>query len=291
MPGPFILLRETISRFISDSAPRMGAALAFYTALSLSPLLIISFSIVSMIYGDDAARGQIGRELTGLLGSDGARVAQDILASSRDQASGILAIATGIVTLFLGASGVFGELQDALNIVWDVKPKPGRGILEIVRTRFLSFAMVLGTGFLLLVSLILSTFLAAFGTYASGIVPQFAPLMELLNSGGTFVIVTLLFALIFKILPDAHIAWRDVWFGSLVTAGLFTIGKILIGIYIGNAGVGSGFGAAGSLIALLVWVYYAAQILLFGAELTRVVALARGHDAVPKGQAESRLAA
>lgn len=283
------MIIEAGKRWMADSAPRMGAALAFYTALSLSPLLIISFSLISLVYGDDAARGLLQYQLRDLLGKDGAEVAQGILASSRDETTGIIAMVVGFFTLFLGASGVFGELQDALNIVWDVKAKPGRAVVEIIRTRFLSFAMVLGTGFLLLVSLLMSAAVAAIGTYATGVLPQFAPLMEILNSSVSFAVVTLMFALIFKVLPDAHIAWTDVWFGALITAALFTIGKIAIGIYIGHAGVGSGFGAAGSLIALLVWVYYAAQILLFGAELTRVAAVERGHvSTVPKACAEKR---
>lgn len=278
--------RQALRCWIDDKAPRMGAALAFYTALSLSPFLVIIFSLIALIYGDEAARGQLSYQIDGLIGTQGAEVVQEILRNSRKPETGFLALFSGITTLFLGASGVFGELQDAMNSIWRVKAKADQGILSLLKTRFFSFAMVMGVGFLLLVSLVISTVIAAAGEFAVTWFPGFTVIAEILNSVFTFAVITILFALIFKVLPDVVLSWSDVWFGSLLTAFLFTIGKILIGLYLGKSGVTSAFGAAGSLVAFLIWIYYATQILLFGAELIKVRVLKNKKDVQPKGMAE-----
>lgn len=268
-----------------DKAPRLGAALAFYSVLSLGPLLLIVISVSGLVFGYEAASGQVVEQLRGLVGNEGAEAIQTVLVNSRRPEAGIFATIVGIITLLIGATGVFGQLQDALNTIWEVKAKPGRGVLWILRKRFLSFAMVLGTGFLLLISLAISAGLAALGQLAVDSLPEI--LMSGINFLISFGVTTLLFAMIFKILPDVHIKWRDVWMGAVITAALFTIGKSLIGIYLGHSALSSTYGASGSLIVLLLWIYYSAQILFLGAEFTQVYArrhgsgLAAARGAVP----------
>lgn len=258
--------------WMDHKAPRLAAALAYYTILSLAPLLVIAVAVAGFVFGEDAARGQVVEQFRGMVGQSGAEAIQSLLEHANKPETGILATVIGVAMLLFGASGVFGELQDALNTVWDVKPKPGRGIREIISDRFLTFAMVLCVGFLLLVSLVLSTALTALDHVLEGLVPGLPVMMRVANILLGFVVVSLLFAMMFKFLPDVRMRWREVWLGAVVTAALFTFGKYLIGLYLGKAGVATPFGAAGSLVALVVWIYYSALILFFGAELTQVMA-------------------
>ena len=278
------ILKEALVAWNEDRVPRLGAALAYYTLFSLAPLLMIVVAVASLVFGEQAAQGQIADEIKGLVGDKGADAIQAILQNAgARKSSGVVATVIGITTLLFGASGVFGELQDALNTIWGVKPKPGRGILGIVRSRFFSFAMVLGIVFLLLVSLVVSAALAAFGKFGGGTVPT--PLFHIVDLVVSIVVVAVLFATIFKILPDVRIAWRDVWIGAFATSVFFTFGKILIGLYLGRSSVGSAFGAAGSLVVVLVWIYYSAQILFLGAELTKAYAHQHAPAVVPTADA------
>ena len=264
------LFKETFKQWGEDKVSRLAAALAYFTVFSIAPLLIIAISVAAFFFGEEAARGQIVDQIQGLMGPEGAAAVESMIANANQVQGGLLATIIGIVTLLFGASGVFGQLQDALNTIWEVAPKPGQGVINFIRARFLSFSMVLIIAFLLLVSLVVSAGVAAAGTYVADIAPILAVLWESINFLVSFGVITLLFAAIYKVLPDVKIAWGDVWMGAAVTALLFTIGRTLIGLYLGNAAVGSAYGAAGSLVVLLVWVFYSAQILLFGAEFTQV---------------------
>lgn len=280
------LLKETAKEWSEDKSSRLAAALAYYTIFSLAPLLIIVIAIAGFIFGKDAAQGEIVGQLQGLLGRDAAQGIQTVLANAGKKSSGgIITTILNFGILIFGASGVFAQLQDAMNTVWEVAPKPGQGIKQVIRTRLLSFSMILVIGFLLLVSLGLSAGLAVVGNLMSNLLPGFGFLWQLLNFAISFGVITLLFAMIFKILPDAKIAWGDVWLGAGLTALLFAIGKLLIGLYLGNASVGSAYGAAGSLVVLLIWVYYSAQIMFFGAEFTQVYARHYGSRIVPADHA------
>lgn len=276
------LLKETFHEWQEDKASRLAAALAYYTAFSIAPLLVIAIAIAAIVFGEEAAQGQIASQLGTLVGKEAAEAIQAMLvSSSRQSGQGIIATVISIALLFFGASNIFTQLQDSLNTIWEVAPKPGRGIKGIVKDRILSFGMVLGIGFLLLVSLILSTVLATLGNYLGGIMPGLHFLWSVLNFLLSFGVITLLFALMFKFLPDVKITWGDVGIGAVITALLFTIGKTLISLYLGNSGVGSTYGAAGSLVVLLLWVNYSAQILFFGAEFTQVYANKYGSQIVP----------
>jgi membrane protein len=266
------ILKETFDKWSTDKAPRLGAALSYYTVFSLVPLLVLSIAIAGLVFGEEAAQQHIMAQIASLLGDKSAASIQEMLQIAHQPSKGLLTSLLAIGTLLLGASGVFQQLQDALNAVWHVEPKEGRGFWGAIKDRFFSFVAVLGTGFLLLVSLILSAALAAFGKLFQGWLPAPEAILHVANFAISFGVITLLFAMIFKFLPDAHVAWRDVWIGAGLTSLLFTIGKFLIGMYLGKADVGSAYGAAGSLVILLVWVYYSGQILLFGAEFTAVYA-------------------
>ncbi len=281
------LLKDTFNEWNEHKAPRLGAALAYYTLFSIAPLLIVVIAMAGLVFGQRAAEGQLVGEIRGLVGDEGAKLIQSMIENARQPASSIAATLIGLATLLLGALGVFAQLQDALNTIWGVAPKPGRGVLSIIQDRLLSFTMVLGTGFLLLVSLIISTALAALGKFFGQLMPIPPFILELINFVMSFAVITLLFALIFKYLPDAHTAWNDVWIGAAVTSLLFTIGKLLIGWYLGNNAVGSTYGAAGSLVVILLWIYYSAQILLFGAEFTQVYANRYGSRIIPHPDAIS----
>ncbi len=259
------LFKQTVSEFSSDKVPRLGAALAYYTIFSLAPLLLIAIAIAGLAFGEEAARNQVFAQLKGVLGPLAAKAVQEMVENAAKPASGAMATVIGIVTLIFGASGVFGQLKEALNTIWDVKPKKTPGILGFIKQRFLSAAMVLGMGFLLLVSLVIDAAIAA-------IVPHGAVVWEALQLIVLLGVVTVLFAAIFRFLPDLKIEWRDVWLGAFLTALLFVIGKFALGLYLGKSAVASTYGAAGSLVVLLLWVYYSAQILLFGAEFTQVYA-------------------
>jgi membrane protein len=279
------ILKQTASDWLDDKAPRLAASLALYTLLSLAPLLILAVSIAGLLFGEEAARGQIAQQLSGILGDKGAVAVQAILANAKAPSSGILGTVVGLGIALFGASGVFGELQGTLNAIWDVDSKPGRGIWGFVRDRFFSFALVLGVAFLLLVSLVVSAGLAVIGAYFSHTLPGGDEVWQVLNFAISLGVTTLLFALIYKVVPDVTIQWRDVWVGATATAMLFTLGKFLIGLYVGRSTVASPFGAAGSVVALVVWVYYSAQILFFGAELTQVYARQHGSRIEPSENA------
>jgi membrane protein len=262
---------------MDDYAPSMGAALSYYTLFSLAPLLIIVIAVAGMVFGQEAAQGEIVAQLRGIMGEEGAVAVEGMLKAAREPTKGVVATIVGIVILLLGATAIFGELQSALDRIWRVPaPKEESGIWHLLRTRLLSFGLVLGLGFMLTVSLVVSAALAALGKWWGGWFQGWDVLLEILNFVVSFGIFTLLFAMIYKIMPRAIIPWRDVWTGAAVTALLFTIGKVLIGLYLGKSSLASGFGAAGSLVVLIAWVYYSAQIFLFGAEYTWVYANQHG---------------
>jgi membrane protein len=271
------LVKESVRAWNDDYAQSMGAALAYYTAFSLAPLLIIVIAIGGLIFGQQAARGEIVDQLTVLLGRQSARTIESLLAAASQPARGALATAVGLVTLFIGATSVLAELQSSLDRIWRM-PAVASGLVPMLRARFFSFGMVVAMGFLLLVSLVFGAVLAALGAW-SGILPGELLLFEAINTIVSFGITTALFAVAYRLLPRARIAWSDVWIGAIATAVLFTLGKFAIGLYIGRAGIASAFGAAGSLIVVLVWVYYSAQIFLLGAEFTWVFAHRHGSRA------------
>ncbi|MBE7550580.1 MAG: YihY/virulence factor BrkB family protein [Anaerolineales bacterium] len=279
------LLKETFSDWSEDKASRLAAALAYYTIFSIAPLIIIVIAVAGLVFGREAAQGQIEGQIQGLVGDQGGELIQEMVQGASNQSTGVIATIIGVATLLFGATGVFGQLQDALNTIWEVTPKPGRGVLGILKDRFISFTMVLGIGFLLTVSLVLSAGLAAASQFTG--LDKIAYLGEAITFFVSFAVITLLFAMIYKILPDVKIAWSDVWIGATVTALLFTIGKLLISLYLGHSALASSFGAAGALVVILVWIYYSAQILFFGAEFTQVYAKRFGsrirpdEDAVP----------
>jgi membrane protein len=283
----FGLLKDAVSDWLDDRAMSMAASLAFYTLLSLAPLLVVAVSVAGLAFGEAAARGEIAQQLRNLMGAEAGSAVESILAHSRATHANVIGTIIGLVILFFGASGVFSELQDSMNAVWRVKVKPGRALVALLKARFMSFAMVLAVAFLLLVSLVVSAGLHVLGTFLAGALPGGVTMWVVLNFAVSFAIISLLFALIFKVVPDAVVAWSDVWVGGVVTALLFTIGKALIGYYLGRATVASPYGAAGSLVVLVIWLYYSAQILFFGAEFTHVHARRHGHRAVPKSDAIS----
>ena len=263
------LLGETFAEWNADRAPRLGAALAYYMVFALAPGLVLVTGLAGFLLGQDAAQAQIIGQVQELVGFSGAQAVQAAIESARD-AGGLAATSFGVVTLLFALWGVFGELQDALNTIWGVTTKPGRGVIGAIKTRFWSITMVVGIGFLLLVSLAASAWLAALGESFARSLPLPAVVMETANALLSFAVITCLFAMIYKLLPDVKVAWCNVWIGAAVTALLFTIGKLLIGLYLGRSAAASVYGAAGSLIVILLWVYYSAQIVFFGAEFTKV---------------------
>ena len=265
------LIRKSMAAWVDDYAPSMGAALAYYTLFSIAPLLMIAIAVAGLVFGQEAARGEIVAQIQGLIGRDGAIAVQGLLKSASEPAKDIAATLVSLVTLVLGATTVFAELQSDLDRIWRVPAVAKQNSLWILlRTRLLSFGLVLGLGFLLIVSLLVSAAIAAFGKWSYGFFEGREAYLHSVNFSISFVITTLLFALIYKLMPRARIAWRDVWIGAAVTSLLFEIGKFLIGLYLGTTSVASGFGAAGSLVVLLLWVYFSAQIFLLGAEFTWV---------------------
>lgn len=276
------LLKETFAEWNKDKASRLAAALAYYTTFSLAPLLIIVIAIAGAVFGQEAARGEIVGQIQGLIGKDGAEFVETAIENANKPTTGRIASIISVVVLLFGASGVFAELQDALNTVWEVQAKPERGLINVIRNRFLSFTMVLGIGFLLLVSLVASAGLAATVNFLGHLLPPGIDFVwQLVNFIFAFVVTTVLFGLIYKVLPDVKIGWSDVWIGAALTSVLFSIGRYLLGQYLGNSSFGSTYGAAGSLVVVLAWVYYAAQILFFGAEFTQVYARKYGSQIVP----------
>jgi membrane protein len=280
------LLMSAAKEWNRDKCPQLGAALAYYTVFSLAPLVLVLLGVFGLIYGgSEQARQKILEQLGYFIDPSGVKVFQDIANSAAEPKAGILATAIGILIALFGASGIFGQLQDALNTIWAVKPKPGQGIWGFIRARFLSFAMVGGVCFLLLVSLTVENLLKGLHNYLQSIVPGGHYLGLVVFYIFDIAIIVLLFAMLFRYLPDAKIAWRDVWTGAALTAILFVIGKFLLGLYLGSGAAGSAYGAASSLITLLLWIFYSAQILLFGAEFTKVYANAYGSHVEPEKHA------
>ncbi len=276
------LLGEVFHEWSEDKVPRLGAALAYYSIFSLVPLLVIAIGIAGLVFERNSAQQGMIREIEATAGEPAAAALQDMMKQTSENGESWPATILGLVILFFGASGVFVQLQDALNTIWKVTPRPGRALWDMLRDRILSFSVVLGTGFLLLVSLVVSATLSALNRFmTSEALPGGFYLWQGLNWLVSFGLITLLFALIYKLLPDARVAWRDAWMGGAVTALLFALGKLAIGLYLGQSSTTSAFGAAASLVVILIWVYYSSQILLLGAEFTRVYARRRGATLAP----------
>ena len=285
------LLSQSASRWMDHKSAKQGAALAYYSVLSLAPLVIVVVAVAGLAFGAAAARGQIVYQIQDLVGYQGAEAVQTVLKATNKPATGIVASALGVLTLLFGASGVFGELRDSLNTIWNAPVPPAWSILGELKSRFFSFAMVLGIGFLLLVSLVVSAGLSAAEKYFSTALPIGPEVLVVVNIVISFLAITFLFALTYKYVPDVRLEWNDVWIGAAGTAFLFTLGKFAIGFYLGKAAVGSAYGAAASLVVVLVWVYYSAQLFLFGAEFTHVYATSHGSqqwrkntESVPDGE-------
>ncbi|HUR47896.1 MAG TPA: YihY/virulence factor BrkB family protein [Candidatus Saccharimonadales bacterium] len=283
LPGVF---KAALSNYSSDKVPRLSASLAYYTIFSMSPLFVLVVAIAGLYYGGEEAREQLFRQMKDFMGEQGAGALQSVLAKASNPSSGVIASIIAGVTLLLGATGVFVELQDALNTIWNVRLRTGQGIKGFLKNRMLTFAMVAGIGFLLLVSLILTAVLAGVGKFMGDRFPLLEPVGQVLNLVVSFLVITLLFAMIFKILPDVRIKWSDVWVGAALTSFFFNVGKFLIGYYLGKNSVSSAYGAAGSLVVILLWVYYSTQILFFGAEFTEVYANRYGGHLAPSNGAE-----
>lgn len=275
------LLTETYTQWSESKPFQLAAALAYYMLFSLSPLLIIVIAVAGLVFGREAAQNQIVATIQGLVGTQSAQAIQEMIQSASTPSSGILATIVGVVLLVIGAGGVVGQLQESLNTMWGVESKAGSGILGLLRARFISFAMVLGLGFLLLVSLVVSAGLSAAVQLLSGLLPGGTVIWQGVELLISFGFITLLFALIYKGLPAVRIAWRDVWIGAAITALLFTVGKFLLGLYLGQSAVTSSYGAAGALVVILLWVYYSSLIFFFGAEFTKVYASTYGSGVVP----------
>jgi membrane protein len=279
----FGLFKQTGQEFLEDKAPQLGAALAYYTVFSLAPLILLLLAVVGIIFRDDpgGAWNKITQQMSYFLDPSAVQIVQNIAQKASQPGKSTIATIIGVALALFGASGVFGQLQDALNTIWGVKAKPGTGIWGFLRSRFLSFAMVGGVCFLLLVSLTLESLLKGFSHYVQSVLPGGLAVAMGVYLVFDFAVIVLLFAMIFKFLPDAKIQWRDVWIGALMTAIFFGIGKWLLGLYLGSGAAGSAYGAASSLITLLLWVYYSSQILLFGAEFTQVYADRSGRGVKP----------
>jgi membrane protein len=283
------LFKLTYQGWKEDKASRLAAALAYYTIFSLAPMLVIVIAVAGLIWQREAVQESVTSQIGGLTGSQGAEFVSSLLDSASNPAEGIVATIIGIITLLFGALGVFNELHNALNTVWEVQEEKVEGIWNTIKKvivdRFLSFTMILGIGFMLLVSLVISAGITASEEVIASVLPFHEFVLQIINLIISIGVITVFFALIFKVLPDADIAWRDVWVGAFITALLFSLGKTVIGLYLGSSAIASSFGAAGSLVLLLVWIYYSAQILFFGAEFTQVYANKFGSRIVPEGQA------
>lgn len=278
------LLKQSASAWVADNAPSMGAALAFYSAFSLAPLLIIVIAIASAAYGQDAARGAIVAQLTAVVGASAAQAIQALLKGAQETTTGVVATTVGAITVLVGATTVLVELQDDLDRIWKAPPRKGSGLLTILRARVLSLGMILAIGFLLLVSLVLAGVVAAAGKYWATMFPGAAVFLQVANFFLSLAVNTVLIAMLYKWLPNVLIAWRDVWIGAFTTAVLFAIGQIAIGVYLGRSAIASAYGAAGALVVLLLWLYYSAQIFFLGAEFTHLYAKQRKGRPTPGGQ-------
>jgi membrane protein len=281
----FTLVKDAFKDWQKDKAARLGAALAYYAIFSIGPLVLIMTAIAGLVFGEEAARGQIASSLDGTLGRSGAEMVQTIVQGASKPAAGIIATVVGAVTLLLGASGLFGQLQDSLNTIWDVMPRPGAGIMAMLKNRGLTFLMVLFAGLLLLASLVANSVLAAIGDVLKQYLPGGALIWQILGYVISLGIIILLFAMVYRFLPDVHLKWSDVWLGAIVTAVLFVLGQVALGFYLGLTNFSSTYGAASSIVVLLVWIYYSAQILFFGAEVTQVYARDYGSGIRPKQHA------
>jgi membrane protein len=284
------LVKGAMTAWVADYAPSMGAALSYYSVFSLAPLLLIVISIAGLVFGQEAVRGEVFMQLQGLLGREASGAVEGLLASVSKPGEGIASTAIGVVLLVLGATSVFGELQDALDRIWRAPARDrSGGLWGLVRARLLSFGMILGIAFLLVVSLVFSAVVAALGKWWSGVLGEWALLAQLFDLIVGFVLTTTVFAMIYKTMPRVSVKWHDVWLGAVVTSVLFTAGRSLIGMYIGRSNLASGFGAAGSLIVVFAWVYYSAQIFLLGAEFTWIYAKTFGsmQDLQPQLQAKT----
>jgi membrane protein len=280
------ILMESAGAWVEDNALRLSASLAFYSIFSLAPLLVIAVSIAALVFNEETVRRQVGVQLEALAGPRAADALEALLVTTATQKrTGTFATFAGIAVMLFGATGVFGELKDALNTIWGVVVKPGRTWLRLIHDRFLSFSMVLSVGFLLLVSLLLSAVLTAVSKYMNWLLPLPAFIWQMLDLLGSLCVVTLLFAMIFKFLPNVRIDWRDVWIGAAVTSALFVLGKFLIGVYLGASTITSTYGAAASVVIVLLWVYYSACILFFGAEFTKAYACKFGSGIIPNRRA------
>lgn len=281
------LLKTAVNGFIDDDALSHGAAIAYYTVFSLAPVLVIVIAVAGLFFGRDAAEGAIVSQLGGLMGEQAAQAVQQMVKSASNHGVGITATIIGVGALILTASGVFGEMQSSLNIIWRAQPRDS-AVSRLVKARLLSLGLVMALGFLLLVSLVVSAALQAMGTWMAAFFPAWRLVAQILNIVVSFLLVAVLFAAIYKALPDKRIGWRDVGFGALATSFLFSVGKYLIGLYIGSSAIASSYGAAGALAIVLVWIYYSAQIFLFGAEFTWAYATTHGtHAAEPERQLEN----
>jgi membrane protein len=289
----YTVFKDTYRAWSADKAPRLGAAVAYYSVFSVAPLLVIAVAIAGMVFGEQAAQGVLVKQLADTIGRPQAEFLEAMIRSAYGGgSSGVPATVIGLITLLLGASGVFSSLQDALNTIWKVMPKPDRWLWQMIRDRLWSFLLVLVTGLLLLVLLGITILLQVVNAldflsraWTEAGLPGVSYLWQIANVVISFAMVTVFFAIIYKILPDVKMLWRDVWAGAVVGGVLFTIGKFLLGLYLGRSGVTSTYGIAGSLVVILIWIYYSAQILLFGAELTRVVTLRHGTRVVPADNA------
>lgn len=268
------LFKRTFAEWNKHDASTLGASLSYYTVLSLAPLLVIAVSIAGIFFGKKAVQGEVVNQVTQLVGSTGAEAIRTMLAHAQSPGTGIIASIIGFIVLLFGASGVFSQLRKALNLIWETKPKPTSGIWGMLREEFFSFAMVAGIGFLLLVSLLVTAFLTGAEKFAAAYLPVVG--LHVVNVVVSLVVITILFAVIFRVVPDRRLPWNTLWIGSFATAVLFVAGKYLLGMYLGRASVSSPYGAAGSFVVLLMWVYYSAQLFLFGAEFTRLYAFECG---------------
>lgn len=283
MRSIYRLIKEAIEEFINDNALKLSASLSFYTIFSIAPMLIIIISLAGIIFGTEAVEGKIYNEIKTLVGSDAAVQIQEIIKNIKASGHNSIGAFIGFLILFIGATGVFTEIQDSINYIWSVKAKPKRGWLKILRDRGVSFSLIVSLGFIMLVSLVISALLDILNEQLQ----QFfdvatVHIFNLLNFGVVLVIITCLFSIVFKVLPDARIRWRDAFIGACFTSGLFLIGKFLIGLYLGNSTIGITYGTAASVVVLLLWVYYSSAILFFGAEFTKLYALYHGHPITPK---------
>lgn len=277
--------KETVSEWSDDNASRLAAGLACYTLLSIAPLLVLSVAVAGLAFGEEAARGQIVGQIGAVVGNEAGSAIQSIAANAKEPSAGILSTILGLAVLLFGASGVFAELQNALNAIWEVEPKPNQGIKGFLRHRFFSFAMVMALAFLLLVSLVVNAGLAATGKFFEQYLPGGEVVWQIVNFVVALAVTSLLFALIFKVVPDVILRWRDALIGGLFTAVLFALGRFALAMYIGKSSTTSSFGVAGSLVALVLWVYYSSQILFLGAEFTQVYSRKYGGKVRPNEHA------